>query len=100
MPRGEVLAFPSGEWAIVHGEGHLNGWLVDRHPGQRNWMLRVGNRIANAHLVEAGHCDDFPRFGPFHIRSFEAGVDRKVRHFSRELYAVLSENDHILTTGD
>ena len=78
MPRGQVLAFPSGERAIVHGEGHLDGWLVDHDSGQCDWVFRVGNRITDAHLVQAGHRDDFSCLGPFRIRPFKAGVDREV----------------------
>ena len=78
MPRGQVLAFPSGERAIVYGEGHLDGRLVDRDSGQRDWMFRVSNRIPDAHLVQAGHRDDFSCLGLFRIRPFKPRVDCEV----------------------
>ena len=89
VPRGQVLPFPSGERTIVHGKGHLDGWFVDCHASQCNGVLRVGDRIADAHFVQTCHCDDFTSFRSLNIRPVKAGVDREVGHFSWAFGAIL-----------
>ena len=53
MPRGQVPAFPSGERAIVHGEGHLDGWFVDRDSGQCDRMFRVESNTTRSQSMTA-----------------------------------------------
>ena len=94
------MAFPAGEGAGVHSEGHLDGRFVNRDRRQRNWMLRVGNGLANAKLRQACYRDDFACVSLFNFKPIQPGEDGQVGHLSRVLGPVLFDLDDTLAFGD
>ena len=72
MARREELALAARKRAVVHGEGHLHGRLIDCHARQCHRPLGIGNGVADAHLVQSGDCDDFAGFRLLNIRPFKA----------------------------
>ncbi len=72
VPRREELAFTARERAVVHGEGHLDGRLIDCDAREGHRLLGVGDGVADAHLVQSGDGDDFACFRLLNIRPFKA----------------------------
>src|SRR5439155_8594432 len=55
---GELRSLPPGEWRRVDPHGHGQGRLVAVRDWEGARIVRVGQRLADRDLVEAGHGDD------------------------------------------
>ena len=72
MAGREELAFSAGEGAVVHGEGHLDGRLIDGDAREADRLFGIGNGVSDADLVQSGDGDDFACFRLLNIRPFKA----------------------------
>lgn len=55
VTAGDVLAFPARKGAVVDGEGHGHGRLGDGNKGQRLYLFRVADRIADGDVLQTAH---------------------------------------------
>ena len=58
VARGDVLAFAAGERRGVDAEDHRDGRLVDRDRRNRHRVQRIGDRLADGDVLDAGEADD------------------------------------------
>ena len=63
----------------VDAEGHPERRLVDREPRQRAGVGRVGDRVADGDLGQAGHRDDVARAGLLDLLALDAARARRQR---------------------
>ena len=54
MARGQELAFPAGQRAVVHAELHLDRRRIEIDEWQRLALLAVAQRLADVQILEAG----------------------------------------------
>ena len=58
LAAGDVLALTAGQGAVVDGEGHFHGGVVDLHEGQRLNLRGSTQRVADGDIGQAGECND------------------------------------------
>jgi hypothetical protein len=66
LAAGDELAFLAGERRGVHLEAHDERWLIHRDRRQRIRLVHVADRVADVHVLDAGHGDDVARDGFVH----------------------------------
>ena len=86
LAAGDVLALAAGERRGVDAERHAQGRGVDVEARQRPRVGRIGERVADRHLGQAGDADDVARTGLLDVdpvdavRGLEAGHGAGQRH--------------------
>ena len=63
QPRGQLVAALPGQRRGVHAQRHGDRRLVDRQHRQRPRVVRVGQRLADRDVRDAGHRDQVARAG-------------------------------------
>ena len=58
LAAGDVLALAAGQRAVVDGEGHLDGGVVDLHEGQRLHAGGAAQGVADGDVRQAGEGHD------------------------------------------
>ena len=58
LTAGNILTLTAGQRAVIDGEGHFNGRIVDLHEGQRLHIGGAAQGIADGHVGQAGECHD------------------------------------------
>ena len=58
LAAGQVFAFPAGKRAVVDAKGHAHRRLFDRNRWQRAGVRRIGQRVTDSHIGNAGDRHD------------------------------------------
>ena len=58
LTAGNVLALTAGQRAVIDGEGHFHGGVVDLHKGQRLHIGGAAQGVADGHIGQAGESHD------------------------------------------
>ena len=72
LAAGDVLALAAGQRRGVDPERHAQGRRVDVQPRQRTRVGRLGQRVADRHLGQAGDADDVARTGLLDVDPVDA----------------------------
>src|SRR6476659_4332389 len=64
-------AFTACEGTVVHGKCHLDGRLIDGDAREGQWLLRVGDGVSDADLVQSGDGNDFACFSLLNVDPFK-----------------------------
>ena len=96
IARGDVFAFQPGKRRVVDHPEHRHRRLVDGDRHQRLGRDRVGERLADLHVREAGHGHDLARRRLRHVLALEALERGEPRDSSLFLRAVAEDEHHVL----
>ena len=58
LAAGDVLALAACQRAVVNGEGHLHGGVIDLDEGQRLDLSGAAQGIADGHIRQTGESHD------------------------------------------
>mgnify|MGYP003694780515 CR=1 FL=1 len=99
LPRRHVLTLAAAPRRRVDAEDHGDGRLLDPDRRERHRVLAVGDRVANADLVDAADREDVAgaRARDFFARETEPRVEQG--ELARQLGAV-GATERVLTAGD
>ena len=88
MARRHVAPVASGPRRAVHAEDHFDSRLVDAQQRQRDRALAVGNRLADLHVLDAGHGHNVARGCGGDGLPFQAVPAEHLRHLARHARSV------------
>ena len=89
VTAGHILSLAAGQRRTVYAEGHFQGRLVDRKPGQHHGALRRGNRVADLDAFQADQGTDITGVDLVDFRAAEVLEDVNGDHLGRrDAYSV------------
>ena len=75
-----LVAFLTGERAVVDAEGHRQRRRIDRLRGQRRFDRRIAQRVGDGRLAHAGEGHDLSGLGLFDRNALQAAEGQHLRH--------------------
>jgi hypothetical protein len=100
LPARQRCAVLAGEGRIVDTEHHVERRLVHRQRRQGDGLLRVGDGVADVHLVQPNHGADVAGGQLRHLAAAEAVELQHLHHRVVDALAVALEQGHALALAD